>query len=382
MFRHIFHGAVLTFLLSSCAFGQAPAILLNQEGFYAYGPKQVIVTGGKSDRFFIIDQPNGDTVWKGPLNAKRKSLNSSLVTQVADFRQLQTEGRYKIIVPGIDQAAEFSIGPDVHHALTVAALKGFYYQRVSIPLEKKYAGIWARPAGHPDTAVLVHPSAATTQRPAGTLIKSPGGWYDAGDYNKYIVNSGITMGTLLAAYEDFPAYFDTLQTNIPETGNGVPDLLNEALCNLRWMLTMQDPFDGGVYNKCTNAAFDGMVMPGVTKAPRYVVQKSTAATLDFAAVLAQSSRIFAKYNRQLPGLSDSCLQASKRAWEWAEKNPSITYDQDAMNKKFQPVITTGGYGDRSFDDERYWAAAELYVTTSDKRYEPAIRKYYRQPARL
>ncbi|MEJ7682861.1 MAG: glycoside hydrolase family 9 protein [Segetibacter sp.] len=170
-----------------------------------------------------------------------------------------------------------------------------------------------------DTAVYIHPSAASKERPAGTKISTPGGWYDAGDYNKYIVNSGITMGTMLSAYEDFSKYFDTLKTNIPESNDAIPDLLNELIYNLRWMLAMQDPNDGGVYNKCTNAAFDGMVMPGVTTAPRYVVQKGVAATLDLAAVAAQSSRILQKYQKQLPGLSDSCLQAALKAWQWAKK---------------------------------------------------------------
>src|ERR1700712_3604614 len=171
-------------------------------------------------------------------------------------------------------------------------------------LETTYAGNWNRAGGHPDTVVIIHPSAASPNRKAGSFISTPGGWYDAGDYNKYIVNSGITMGTLLSAYEDFPAYFKQLKTNIPETGNGVPDILNEGIYNLRWMLSMQDPNDGGVYNKCTNANFDGMVMPGVTKAPRYVVAKGTAAALDFSAVMAQSSRILSSYTKQLPGLAD------------------------------------------------------------------------------
>src|SRR5207237_6310271 len=98
--------------------------------------------------------------------------------------------------------------------------------------------------------------------------------------------------------------FKSLNTNIPESNDAVPDILNEAIYNLRWMLAMQDTDDGGVYNKCTNASFDGMVMPGVTKAPRYVVQKGTASTLDFAAVAAQASRIASKYKKELPGLSD------------------------------------------------------------------------------
>jgi endoglucanase len=134
------------------------------------------------------------------------------------------------------------------------------------------------------------------------------------------------------------------------------------------MLTMQDPNDGGVYNKCTNASFDGMVMPGITSAPRYVVQKGTGATLDFAAVTAQAGRILKKFQKQLPGLADSCMRASVKAWQWSESNPVMEYNQNANNQKYEPKITTGGYGDRSFTDEWTWAAAELFTTTGDKKY--------------
>lgn len=366
---------LLVFAVSSCAVSQPPAILLNQLGFYPNAPKQAIITGSKSDAFYIINNLKGDTVLKGRSGSSKPSLNSSLVCRLADFSSLNKEGQYKMLVPGIESSPVFSIRAHIHEPLVIASLKGYYYQRVSMPLEEKYAGTWARPAGHPDTAVLIHPSAATAQRPAGTIISTPGGWYDAGDYNKYIVNSGITMGTLLSAYEDFTEYFDTLKTNIPESDDKIPDILNEIIYNLRWMLSMQDPFDGGVYNKCTNASFDGMVMPGVTKAPRYVVQKGTAATLDFAAVTAQASRILVRFEKELPGLSDSCLKAAASAWQWAVKNPAIEYNQDAMNKKFQPAVTTGGYGDQSFLDEWYWAAVELYATTGKSVYAEHVKKY-------
>src|SRR5687767_1424591 len=184
--------------------------------------------------------------------------------------------------------------------------------------------------------------------------------------------SGITMGTLLSAYEDFSGYFKQLKTNIPESANTVPDILDETLYNIRWMLTMQDPNDGGVYHKCTNAAFDGMVMPGVTKLPRYVVQKGTAATLDFAAVMAQASRLFKNFNQQFKVLADSCLKASVFAWEWAQKNPSLEYNQNAINNKFEPKVTTGAYGDRNFKDEWLWAASELLATTGNKIYYDTV----------
>jgi len=102
--------------------------------------------------------------------------------------------------------------------------------------------------------------------------------------------------------------------------------------------------------------------------PRYVVQKGTAATLDFAAVCAQSARIFLKFKKQLPGLSDSCLKAAAAAWQWAVKNPSIPYKQDELNKNFKPMITTGAYGDNHLEDEWFWAACELYATTNDEQY--------------
>jgi len=116
-------------------------------------------------------------------------------------------------------------------------------------------------------------------------------------------------------------------------------------------------------------------MPSEATKPRYVVQKGTAATLDFAAVTAQAGRIFKKFNIVLPGLSDSCVSASKRAWEWAMKNPKMAYNQNAMNKTFKPEISTGGYGDNNFSDEFIWAAAELYITTHESNYYKSVKMF-------
>ena len=351
-------------------------IKLNQLGFYPNASKVAVVTGSVSANNFYVTSTNlSDTLFKGELSNERRSAYSTTVTRIADFSSLQKKGSFVILIPGIGHSYVFEINDHVHHTVAIASLKGFYYQRASMPLEEKYAGKWHRSAGHPDDIVYVHPSAASKERPAGTIISCPGGWYDAGDYNKYIVNSGITMGTLLSAYEDLPGYYKTLNTHIPESNDDIPDILNEVIYNLRWMLTMQDPNDGGVYNKCTNAVFDKMVMPGITKAPRYVVQKGTAASLDFAAVTAQASRILKNFKKQFPGLADSCLKASTKAWHWAEKNPLIEYNQNECNKIYQPQITTGGYGDKKFSDEWVWAGAELFITTKNKSYYEMYTKY-------
>src|SRR5205807_2687803 len=137
----------------------------------------------------------------------------------------------------------------------------------------------------------------------------------------------------------------------------------EALWNLRWMRAMQDPADGGVYHKLTNAEFDPFEMPDRARAPRYVVQKSTAATLDYAALAAHASLVVRRYPRALPGLADSLVREALAAWRWARTYPDSTYDQRRLNAHYAPPINTGAYGDTHLDDELRWAAAELHLAT-------------------
>lgn len=346
-------------------------IRLNQIGFYPDAPKAAIVLAKKSGGFSL--QTTGKkTIFKGILKKSAQPDFAGQYTWVADFSAFQKPGKYVLNVPGTGTSYTFSISRNVHKQVADASIKAFYFIRASTPILEKYAGKWHRAAGHPDNKVLVHASAVSQGRPEGALVSSPRGWYDAGDYNKYIVNSGISTYTLLSLYEDFPEYMKTVKLNIPESGNGIPDLLNETLWNLRWMLTMQDSIDGGVYHKLTNAAFDKMVMPDKAMEPRYIIQKSTAATLDFAAVMAQSARVFRHYEVQLPGFADSCREAALKAWEWALANPHIIYNKYVLNDNFRPKITTGDYGDGEVRDEFIWAASELFVTTKNVKYVKKI----------
>lgn len=375
---------IFTFFVVSISLSKAQNsnIRLNQIGFYPNAEKIAVWVGDKQDAFFILNENKRDTVLKGKLSVQRVNAISQKTTQIADFSEIKKVGKYVVAIPNVGVSYAFEIKSNIHREAAIASLKAFYYQRVSTELPEKFAGKWHRKAGHPDDKVLIHASAATAQRPEGMLISSPRGWYDAGDYNKYIVNSGITMATLLSLYEDYPDFFKTFEANIPESGNKIPDLLDETLWNLRWMLTMQDPNDGGVYHKLTNPSFDGMVMPDAATKPRYVIQKNTIATLDFAAVMAQASRILQTYKKELPGLADSCLNASVKAWNWAKENPKMMYRQNEMNKTFDPDVVTGGYEDRSDTDEWIWAASELYITTKDDNYYKAVNLYPERPLPL
>lgn len=355
--------------IASSAPGAATAsglIKLNQLGFLPESMKVAVIPDVAATRFKLVKAGSTTEVFSGDLAAAATWDASGERVKLADFSSLKTPGDYQISVDGVVDSQVFTIAADAYTSLAAASIKAFYFNRSGIELLPEHAGKFARPLGHPDTQVLIHPSAASDVRPAGTLVSSPKGWYDAGDYNKYIVNSGISTYTLLAAYEHFPGLFNNQNLAIPESGNAIPDLLDETLWNLEWMLSMQDPNDGGVYHKLTNKSFDGTVMPHEAITERYLVQKTTAAALDFAAVMATASRVLAQYEDQLPGLSAKMLAAAESAWAWANANPAITYQQPAD-------VYTGQYGDNNLADEFAWAAAELYITTQNDNYYAAFK---------
>lgn len=342
------------------------SLRINQLGFFPNQKKIAIwVSEEEEKEFWIVDSENKEMILKGKTSHNPSSTFSGKKVQIIDFSSLNKAGKYEIIIPLIGKSYPFEIKKSIFENLGKASLKAFYYQRASTPIDSVYAGKWNRSLAHPDNQISIHSSAADSYRPVGYKIDGSKGWYDAGDYNKYVVNSGITLGTLMSLYEDYPHYFQELKWNIPESQDRIPDILNEIQWNLDWMIGMQDPSDGGVYHKLTTAKFEGFVQPANATHERFVVQKSTAAALDFAAVMAQAHRIFKNYS---PQNSEWYLKAAEKAWHWAEKNPAVIYDQNAMNDRFSPPVFTGAYGDKSLEDERVWAASELFIATHNLDY--------------
>lgn len=356
----------LTLLCMAAGGASAQAIKVNQVGFLPQAQKLAVVAQQAGD-FEIVDA-DGKAAFKGRAGAALRWEPSGETVRVLDFSALTQPGSYRIRMAGLPLSDPFTVNTDGYRALNAAALKAFYFNRSAIALAPRHAGPWARPAAHADDKVVVHASAASPSRPEGTVLSSPRGWYDAGDYNKYVVNSGISTYTLLAAFEHFPAFFKQ-DTGIPESGDGIPDILDEAMWNLEWMLTMQDPQDGGVYHKLTNLRFDGIVMPhAASTTPRYLVAKSTAAALDFAATMATASRVLAPYESKWPGMPARMLAAAQAAWRWAEAHPEAIF-------KNPHDVATGEYGDAQLSDEFAWAAAELFIATGDQAYAAALKKH-------
>lgn len=370
-----FTSALMACAIGTMAFAQSEVIRVNQVGFTPEAEKtasiEVESVDAKPQKVSIVDG-KGKIVWKGKTANTVKSPFSDKARQIVNFSDFKKAGRYQLVVG--DEKTAINISQRPLTPLSVAAIKAFYYQRASMPIEAQYAGKWSRPAGHMDTEVKVHPSAATAERPAGTVISSSWGWYDAGDYNKYIVNSGYTVGVMMNAYEKNKEYYKQLNVNIPESKNNVPDLLDELYYNLKWMQTMQDT-DGGLYHKLTTPNFEGMVAPTDCHQQRYVVQKTTAATLDFAACMAMAHRVYKEYDGAFPGFADKALEQAEKAYEWAKANPNVAYDQNKMNAAYDPDVMTGAYDDTMFDDEFFWAATELYLVTGKSQYRADALNY-------
>lgn len=357
----------ISLLFSSLLFADSKDdIRLNQVGFYTYGPKTAVVVSPQTWYFYIKSTDLRTTYYRGELSATRYWSSSADSVKIADFSDFTREGTYVVYVAGIGASYNFTISSKVNYELSRALIRHFYYQRASTDLPSAYAGKWARPGGHFDKKIIIHPSAASVGRAAGEIYPSPKGWYDAGDYGKYIVNAGISTYELLLLYEQFSEYFDTLSLNIPESRNGIPDLLDEIKWELDWVLTMQDPTDGGVYHKLTGKTFIGDLMPNAAEEERYFIGKSITAAFDFAAICAVAYRI---YKRHYPAFADSCLHAAKYAYQWGIKNPNALFRENPSD------VVTGTYADSRSDDEYQWASWELYIATDSSVYrDSAVAK--------
>jgi len=340
----------------------AQTIKVNQLGFYVDSKKVAVVPSSTETRFSIVRTGDNVVVYRGLMSTPKRWSYSGETVSIADFSQFNQKGTYYVSVGQLTSNIFEISEKDIFKNLVISSLKAFYFWRSSTKIDSAYAQFgdvnFARKAGHLDTNVSVHVSAQNAFRPAGTKLSAPKGWYDAGDYNLYTINAGPAVFSLLQLYEQKKSFFKVLNTNIPESKNSIPDLLDEVKYEIDWLLSMFDSTDDGVYFKLTSKSFCGMVMPHEDTYARFMVGKSTTSALVFSAMMAKFYRSFKEYDGHY---ADSCLQLSKRAYNWALKNPNVAF-------KNPTDITTGGYGDSFFEDEFTWANIELYLSTGDTTY--------------
>lgn len=376
----------------------AEPVRINQVGYFTGGEKIASVANESQQPIFwdLVDS-DGELIEAGATQIFGTNPESGEWLHLVDFSFVTEPHRQvRLIVDG-KESYPFDIADDIYSQLKHDALSYYYHNRSGVAIEERFVQRpdLARPAGHPEDVVTCFDKtdAQGNKWPGCDFsIDTTGGWYDAGDHGKYVVNSGISTWTLLNLYErsqylDKPEPFADGSHPIPEAGNGVNDLLSEARWNVEFMLAMQVPQGKKVYApvgnqldslhqlKLSELEAGGMAFhkiaddrwtgkplsPADSHENRYVGQPSTAATLNLAAVGAQCARIW----KDIDGdFAKQCLTAAEQAWQAAKRYPEVyAYDN---------FTGSGPYDDFNLEDEFYWAAAELYLSTGNKDYLDAV----------
>ena len=305
---------------------------------------------GMEPWFQVMDE-SGTVVADGQMSEKGSCKYTDEFLWQGNFSQVERPGKYKISVMdtkgnALAESLDFEISDRIIETQLALTLKSFYFQRSGVELPADKAGKWARPAAHLDDRLEFHPS----MNRSGTW-NAHGGWYDAGDYGKYIVNGGVSLGTLLLAAE-LAGDHATTRTDggLFHGGSFRMNLLEEIRFELDFFMRMQDD-DGGVFFKVSPIRWDGFVSPTQSDAnqKRQILGKSTTSTLNFAGVMAHAHRVF---RQAYPAYAKACLDAALKAYRWALENPDVTYPHNTEG--------SGGYGDERYDDEFFWTRAMLF----------------------
>ncbi|MBO6136075.1 MAG: glycoside hydrolase family 9 protein [Fibrobacter sp.] len=334
------------------------SIRYNHVGYAPKGPKVFLLACDVADNplkgmqpWFEVYTERGERVFGASMAEKGACSYTDEFVWEGDFSEIARDGNYRIAVMDakgniLAESKIFEVSDRLALEQLSSTLRSFYFQRCGVELTPDRAGKWARPAAHMDDCIEFHPSMAR-----GGTWNAHGGWYDAGDYGKYIVNGGVSLATLLLAAEfadDRPMV--SSNADFFDVGSFRSNLLEEIRFELEFFLRMQDE-DGGVFFKVSPVRWDGFVSPSQSDAlqKRQILGKSTTSTLNFAGALAQAHRVFAKV---YPAFAQKCLDAALRAYRWAIENPEVTYPHNTEG--------SGGYGDERYDDEFFWARAMLF----------------------
>ncbi|MFV2113084.1 glycoside hydrolase family 9 protein [Micromonospora sp. LOL_025] len=351
-----------------------PRVRVNQVGYLPGGPKNATVVTSATDALpWQLRSAAGTVLASGSTTPRGVDAASGQNVQTLDFSSYRTPGAGLTLTVDGETSHPFDISGTLYDRLRADSLQFFYAQRSGIAIDGDLIGAeYARPAGHlgvapnkGDTSVPCQPGVCDYS------LDVRGGWYDAGDHGKYVVNGGIATYQLLNTFErtrtaataGHGAALGDSTLRVPERGNGVPDVLDEARWELEFLLRMQvpagNPLAGMAHHKIHDRNWTGLPLaPHDDPEQRELHPPSTAATLNLAAVAAQCARLFAPYDA---AFAKRCGTAAKTAYAAAKANPT---------RYASPTDSTGGgaYDDTNVTDEFYWAAVELYLSTGEQPY--------------
>ncbi|ROP35841.1 glycoside hydrolase family 9 protein [Saccharothrix texasensis] len=369
-------AATLAPATATAAPDAGPAVKVNQVAYVPGLPKQAtVVNGSGSPAAWSLRDASGATVASGQTSVRGADALSGDSVHTVDFSSFDTPGTGYVLSVAGATSNPFDISADPLKRLRYDALAFFYHQRSGTPIQAEYVGSqYARPAGHLDVAPNRGDSGVPCRVSCGYTSDVRGGWYDAGDHGKYGVDTGIAAWQLINEYErtryvtgaDGAALGDG-KLAIPERGNGVPDILDEARWGVEFLMKMQVPqgrTDAGmVRHKVSDENWTALPLrPDQDPQPRLLSAVTTAATLNLAAVAAQAARVWRDLDADF---ASRALTAAERAYAAAKANPTRYADPDDGNGG-------GTYVDNNVTDEFFWAAAELFTTTGASGYRADV----------
>lgn len=346
--KSIFIFAYLFFALGYLiAHGQTQSVQLNSLGFMPEQVKKASIVGG-SKTFVIKRVSDQVTVHTGSVSAPvfQKDVNQHVGQ--ADFTSLTKDGNYYLETADGVRSAEFEISHNIYNQAYFTTMRGFYLWRCGSAVEGTHNGHhFEHEACHLEDGYEDY------QGKPGVRRNGAGGWHDAGDYGKYVVNAGITVGMIFMAWDQFQPSLQKISLDLPETAKGYPDFLKEMKWETDWLLTMQyTDGSGKVAHKLTRKNFAPFIKPEDDKEKRYFTEWSSAAVADFVAMMAQAARYFEPYDK---AYAKKCTEAAQLSYQFLKDNPE---DKGFVQGEFR----TGGY-QTSDPDDRLWAAAEMWETT-------------------
>ncbi|GAA1173468.1 endoglucanase [Kitasatospora gansuensis] len=352
-----------------------PRVRVNQVAYLPAGPKNATLVTDKTTKLrWQLNNANGTVAARGWTVPKGIDPSSGQNVHTIDFGSQHRPGQGFTLIADGERSRPFDIGTAAYDKLRLDAAKYYYTQRSGIAIRADLRPGYARPAGHLGTAPTGDGAVPCQPGVCDYTLDVTGGWYDAGDHGKYVVNGGIATWELLSTYERSlhartgrPAALGDGTLAIPESGNGVPDILDEARWELDFLLKMQvpegHPLAGMAHHKIHDEKWTGLpLLPSDDPQKRELHPPSTAATLNLAATAAQAARLYRPYD---PAFAAKALQAARTAWTAALAHPDLYASAN-------DGTGGGAYADDNVTDEFYWAAAELYLTTGEKAFETYV----------
>ncbi len=290
-----------------------------------------------------------------------------------DFSTVTTPGSYFVYdVDRERRSPVFRIDDEVYRDALKAAVRMYFYQRSGFAKKRPFADTcWVDDAAYlgPDQDGEAHD--VTDRHNAAKVRDLRGGWFDAGDTNKYVTFAMQPVHQLLTAYQEHPTAF-TDDFNLPESGNGIPDLLDEVKWETDWLERMQSA-DGSAALKVGEIIYAKASQPSKDKTPRYYVPSCTSSTIAVAGMFAHAALVFGQFPALAPTAAD-LKERAIRAWNNYQAHPQKEIHCDTG-------VVHAGNADLSAQDQdgaSVVAAIYLLALTGDPAYDLYVRQHYRQ----